>query len=166
MSFVRKQLQLAGVRGIPLFDLCTNCNILRITDRATGSVEYHGLVEVRPARIALQAIQILNGQEFGGRAIAVRRYRHRTIWGESRHRSDPATAASWWHDRCLSGGESISSWSWSRRLPERADEGEAPILGFWRRLGTGGVRTAPVSGSWRTLATAAQSVPRSVSSMT
>jgi hypothetical protein len=85
---VVKELQRAGVRGLPLFNLCSNCRILRITDQAAGTVEYHGLVEVQPARIALQAIQILNGKEIGRTPIEVRRYRHRSAWGEHQHRSD------------------------------------------------------------------------------
>ncbi|HYN78094.1 MAG TPA: RNA-binding protein [Lamprocystis sp. (in: g-proteobacteria)] len=87
-AFLCRELRKVGVRGIPLFRLCTNCSILRITDRAAGTVEYHGLVEVRPARVAMQAVQLINGTEVNGTLIEVRRYRHRSLWGEHRHRSN------------------------------------------------------------------------------
>lgn len=58
----------------------SHCEILRITDRQTGQVEHHGLVEIGPARIAIQAIEILNGRNFEGHIVAVHRYRHRGIW--------------------------------------------------------------------------------------
>jgi hypothetical protein len=89
-AFMQAELRKSGVRGLPFFNLCTNCSILRITDPAAGTTEYHGLVEVRPALIALRAIEVLNGKELNGAPIAVRRYRHRSTWGEHRHRSDPA----------------------------------------------------------------------------
>ena len=88
-SFVQQELARAGVCGLPLFNLCTNCRILCITDLTAGTIEYNALVEVRPARIAMQAIQILNGKDLNGSPLKVRRYRHRSSWGEHRHRSDP-----------------------------------------------------------------------------
>ena len=86
LSFVRKQLHLAGLRGLPLFDLCTNCTSYGFPIAPPVRWSITGLVEVRPARIAMQAIRILQGQELNGVAIEVRRYRHRTMWGESRQR--------------------------------------------------------------------------------
>jgi hypothetical protein len=88
-SFVHRELQRAGVTGLPLFNLCTNCSILRVQGLGAGTIEYHGLVEVQPARIALLAIDILNGKQMHGAAIEVRRYRHRSQWGEHRQRSEP-----------------------------------------------------------------------------
>lgn len=87
-AFVLAELRRAGVRGSPLLQLCTNCSILRIVDPARDSVEYHGLVEVQPARIAMQAIEALNGQRLGGTPIEVRRYRQRSPWGERRSRTE------------------------------------------------------------------------------
>ncbi len=87
-TFVHDELREAKVSGLPLFSLCTNCTILCITDRATGTVAYHGLVEVKPARIGLRAIQVLNGRELHGTPIEVHRYRHRSAWGEHRQRSE------------------------------------------------------------------------------
>lgn len=87
-SFVQRGLQTEGVVGLPLFNLCSNCRILRITDLATGTTQYHGLVEVKPARIAMQAIQVLSRREIRETAIEVRRYRHRSTWGEHWHRAD------------------------------------------------------------------------------
>lgn len=84
--FIQRELRKAGIRGFPLLSTCTNCSILRITDPATGKREYHGLVEMQPARIALQAISVLNGKEINGTPMEVRRYRHRSAWGERRSR--------------------------------------------------------------------------------
>jgi RNA recognition motif-containing protein len=80
-QFIQRELKQAGIRGLPLMSTCTSCCILQITDPATGSREYHGLVEMQPARIALQAIAILNGKEIAGTPMEVRRYRHRSTWG-------------------------------------------------------------------------------------
>lgn len=85
-TFVVAGLRQAGVRGSPLLQMCANCSILRIFDPAQGTTEYHGLVEVQPARIAIQAIDILNGQALGGTPIEVRRYRQRSPWGQRRQR--------------------------------------------------------------------------------
>lgn len=93
LAFVRNALREAGVRGMPLISLCSNCQIMRLTDPAAGTVEYHGLIEVQPARIVLQAIQILNGRELKGTSIEVRRYRHRSPWGERRLRRQGSEGA-------------------------------------------------------------------------
>ena len=91
-QLIQWELKKAGIRGLPLMSTCANCSILRITDPATGTQEYHGLVEMQPARIALQAISILNGKEIAGTPMEVRRYRHRSAWGEhgSGHYGDSA----------------------------------------------------------------------------
>ena len=58
--------------------LIRSCDIVRITDRDTGNVEYHGLVELQPAKLALRAIRELSGTEIGGHPIEIRRYYHRS----------------------------------------------------------------------------------------
>lgn len=85
-EFVHVHLRRAGVRGTLLLQLCSHCSILRVTDLSRGSEEYHGLVEIQPAGLALQAIDILNGKHVCGKPIEVRRYRHRSPWGELRAR--------------------------------------------------------------------------------
>ncbi len=65
-EFVHVHLRRAGVRGTLLLQLCSHCSILRVTDLSRGSEEYHGLVEIQPAGLALQAIDILNGKQFAG----------------------------------------------------------------------------------------------------
>jgi hypothetical protein len=87
-TFVLAELRKAGVRGNPLLHLCANCSILRIVDPDRDTVEFHGLVEVQPARIAMQAIDVLNGKCLGGTPIEVRRYRQRSPWGERRQRAE------------------------------------------------------------------------------
>jgi hypothetical protein len=87
-AFVVTQLHQAGIRGTPLRHLCANCSILRIVDPDLDTVEYHGLIEVQPARIAMRAIQVLNGKRLRDTPIEVRRYRHRSPWGERRNRAD------------------------------------------------------------------------------
>ena len=54
------------------------CNIIRITYRDTGDVEYHGLLEIQPAKLALRAIREMNGSIIHGCTISVHRYRHRS----------------------------------------------------------------------------------------
>ena len=87
-SFVVAELRRAGIRGNPLLHLCANCSILRIVDPDRNTTEYHGLVEVQPARVAMQAIEVLNGKCLGGCPIEVRRYRQRSPWGERRQRAE------------------------------------------------------------------------------
>lgn len=77
-EFVESELNQAGIRVTVFRNPCCNYSILRITDRSSGTQEYHGLVEIRPARRAMQAIRILNGKLVGGKPIEVRRYRHRS----------------------------------------------------------------------------------------
>lgn len=80
-QFVQQELKRAGVRGLPLRSPCSNCSILRITDPARGTEEYHGLLEIQPSRIAMQAMEVLNGKRIAGKPVEVRRYRHRSPWG-------------------------------------------------------------------------------------
>ena len=81
-TFVTGRLKDAGIRGTLLLNVCSNCSILKITDLANGQQEFHGLVEIQPARIAVQALEALNGAMLGGKPLQVRRYRHRSPWGE------------------------------------------------------------------------------------
>lgn len=93
LAFVRDALRSAGLRGMPLIKMCSNCQIMRIIDPTAGTVEYHGLIEIQPARIVVQAIAVLNGRELAGHPIEVRRYRHRSSWGEHRRlHGDPGDA--------------------------------------------------------------------------
>lgn len=89
-AFVCNALREAGIRTLPLVGRCSNCGIMRIVDLAAGTTEYHGLIEVRPMCIAMQAIQILNGKSLHGHPLQVRRYRHRSPWGEHRARQQAA----------------------------------------------------------------------------
>jgi hypothetical protein len=91
-AFVHSELRRAGVRGTLLLHLRSSFSILRITDLAKGSEEYQGLVEIQPARLALQAIDLLNGKHLCGKPVEVRRYRHRSPWGEHRARREDGTS--------------------------------------------------------------------------
>jgi hypothetical protein len=85
-AFVHSELRRVGVRGTLLLHLCSDCRILRVTDTAKGSQQYHGLVEIQPAGLALQAIDLLNGKQLCGKPVEVRRYRNRSPWGQHRAR--------------------------------------------------------------------------------
>lgn len=82
--FVSSGLRESGVRGNPLVQVCGNCSILRVFDPATRATEYHGFVEVKPARVAMMAIGILNGRPLRGTPVEVRRYRQRSPLNERR----------------------------------------------------------------------------------
>ena len=86
-AFVQSGLKEAGIRVTPLRNPCSNYTVLRITDRSTGAQEYHGLVEIAPANIAIQAMEVLNGKSIAGKPVEVRRYRHRSPWGGQRSRA-------------------------------------------------------------------------------
>ena len=54
------------------------CDIIRVTNHDTGEVEFHGLVEIQPAKLALRAIRELHGSTIRGHTIEVRRYQQRS----------------------------------------------------------------------------------------
>ena len=81
--FVREGLVEAGYRGFGLLLAISRCSIFRLTDPVTGKSECHGLVQVKPASVALKAIDILNGKQLKGAKMAVRRYHQRGNIGYS-----------------------------------------------------------------------------------
>ena len=58
--------------------------ILKITHQESRSVEYHGLVDVEPARQAERLIKKLNNTLLGGEAVEVRQYHRRSGFRERR----------------------------------------------------------------------------------
>jgi hypothetical protein len=52
--------------------------IRKLVNRATGSVEYHGVVDVEPAKKAVVAIRRLNRTPLRGKAVEVRKYYQRS----------------------------------------------------------------------------------------
>lgn len=62
-----KAFVLTGVRAAPAGfaagkGTIASCTILRMSDPKSGAEEYHGLVEVQPAKAAIHAISELNGR--------------------------------------------------------------------------------------------------------
>lgn len=51
--------------------------ILRMTDRATGDVECHGLAQLETAERDEETLRNLNGHQLHGRQVTVRKYYHR-----------------------------------------------------------------------------------------
>ena len=54
------------------------CEVLQIFNTDTRSTEYHGLVLIDPSKAALPVIERLNGREFKGKTIEVRKYFRRS----------------------------------------------------------------------------------------
>lgn len=77
-QFVREGLSEAGYRGFALLMAVARCSILRLTDRTTGRSELHGMVQIRPAKTAFAAMNALQGKEFRGAKVEVRRYQPRS----------------------------------------------------------------------------------------
>lgn len=77
-AFIQSAVESADNRSFYFKVTVCTCTILRITDQSNGSVEHHGLVEIQPAKAAMQAIEVLNGKDFKGARIEARRYHHRT----------------------------------------------------------------------------------------
>ncbi len=73
-------------------DPIRSCNIVRITDRDSGDVEYHGLVELQPAKLALSAIRELSGAEIGGNRIEIRRYFRSPLHNQLRYAMESKSA--------------------------------------------------------------------------
>jgi hypothetical protein len=82
-QFVRQGLLEAGYRGLAQLLAISRCSIVRLTDPVTGKSECHGLVQVKPASVALKAIDTLNGKELKGAKMSVRRYYQRGNIGYS-----------------------------------------------------------------------------------
>lgn len=73
----------------PTHGAIKRCEILCITDKDNRSVEYHGLVEIMPAKAAVSAIQRLNGSLLKGKSVEVRKYSRRSSYRDRRdHFSD------------------------------------------------------------------------------
>jgi hypothetical protein len=53
------------------------CALFRYTDPTSGTSELHAMVEIKPAKAALDAMGRLRGREFLGERIEVRRYVNR-----------------------------------------------------------------------------------------
>jgi len=83
-AFVQESLKNRSNRSFASKAHVCACSILRLTDRTSGSVEHHGLVEVQPARAAMQAIKDLNGKVLNGARIDARRYHNRTALRDRR----------------------------------------------------------------------------------
>lgn len=77
-AFIQRTVKEFDNRPFSLKTAVCNCSIVSITDPGDGSREYHGLVEVQPAKAAMQAIAALNGKRLRGHPVEVRRYRHRS----------------------------------------------------------------------------------------
>ncbi len=78
-SFMAERLNAMGFRSRTVFSgLIGDCNIMRMTDPESGEIEFHGLIEIRPAGLAMQAIDILNGTLFKSGPLVVHRYRQRS----------------------------------------------------------------------------------------
>ena len=73
-AFVLAGVQAARARSAAIRGTVASCTILRMSDPKSGVEEYHGLVEVQPAKAAIHAISELNGRELKGRKLEVHRY--------------------------------------------------------------------------------------------
>ena len=58
--------------------------ILKITDRDTQSIEFHGLLEIEPAEVALSVMKKLNNMRLKGQLLQVRRYFRRSPYLDRR----------------------------------------------------------------------------------
>lgn len=77
-AFIMPAVRTATGRSVGLKGAVSGCTILRMTDPQSGATEFHGLVEIHPAKVAIHAIAELNGKKLGGQRIEVRRYQPRS----------------------------------------------------------------------------------------
>jgi len=75
---VRDGLADCGYGSLARLLAVTRCTVLTVTDPANGRREYHGFVQVKPAKAAMDVIEALSGKELCGRQIIVRRYQQRS----------------------------------------------------------------------------------------
>lgn len=83
-DFVDRGLRGPWYKGFRARGEVVACRIVRVMDLAGRRVEYHGLVEVRPARIGWYLIQRLQGRPLQGRPVQVRKWFERSAQGMDR----------------------------------------------------------------------------------
>jgi len=77
--FVQKAVDnIAGSRLLRAHTV-SQCSILRLTDIRSGRTSHQGLIGIQPAKMALQAIPVLEQIPFRGAQLQVRRYRHSSV---------------------------------------------------------------------------------------
>jgi RNA recognition motif-containing protein len=77
----RWRVRLTGQGGV------CSCDIVRIVNRESELIEYHAMVEIQPAKLALRAIRELNGALVHGQRIELHRYHHRSPIRDRRRQS-------------------------------------------------------------------------------
>ncbi len=55
------------------------CKLIRILNMDTGTVEFHGMVDIYPEKIAEKAIRQLNGKNLNGHQLTARKWVDRTL---------------------------------------------------------------------------------------
>lgn len=85
-DFVRRGLRGPWYTGFRSQGELVACQILRLMDASGRHVEYHGLVEVRPARVGWELIERLHGRRLQGRAVQLRKWFERAGRGSDRRR--------------------------------------------------------------------------------
>jgi hypothetical protein len=91
-AFILPAIRKGSGRSIGPKAAVSSCTILRMADPMSGTVEFHGLVEIQPAKVAMHAIVELNGRELKGRKVEVRRYHSRSVLRDRRLEAAAATA--------------------------------------------------------------------------
>jgi hypothetical protein len=56
-----------------------SCNVLKIEDPGLKTVEFHGIVDVRPENAALSAVLKLNGRRLLGTLVEAREWHERSV---------------------------------------------------------------------------------------
>jgi hypothetical protein len=89
-QFIQTTVREFGERPFSLKAAVCNCSIVCISDSEDGTREFHGLVEVQPAKAAIEAIRVLNGTKLHGVPLEVRRYQHRSPLRDQRDDAPPS----------------------------------------------------------------------------
>jgi len=96
-TFINKAMRGPWYKGFAATGNLDECEIIRVKDLEKGTVEYHGIVDVTPSKIAWELISRLNGALFMGRAVQVRKWFNRT--GSSDRRLPLAAGAQHGYER-------------------------------------------------------------------
>jgi hypothetical protein len=80
-QFVRQGLSDSGYRGLTLAMAVSRCSIIRVTDPTSGKSERHGIICIRPAKAAMDAMEVLQGRPLLGEPVQIRRYLQRSQAG-------------------------------------------------------------------------------------
>lgn len=84
VSFFSKAIKGPWYKGFASKGDIISCDLISIKDLENGHISHHGLAEITPCKLAWEVVSQLNGKEFLGQTVMVRKWHERTGMGDRR----------------------------------------------------------------------------------